>query len=60
MQVETCKDCSDRHPMCHDSCKKYQDALAEFRRVRDLCRQDRNNGATIVGLHINRVEKRKR
>ena len=28
--INTCKDCPDRYPACHDKCEKYQDALAEW------------------------------
>ncbi len=28
MTNPTCKDCPDRHPICHDSCPKY----AEYKR----------------------------
>lgn len=30
MMITPCKDCPDRHPICHDSCPKY----AEFKRQR--------------------------
>ena len=30
MAMTPCKDCPDRHPVCHDSCLKY----AEFKRQR--------------------------
>lgn len=30
MMITPCKDCSARHPVCHDSCLKY----AEFKRQR--------------------------
>ena len=28
VKLEPCKDCPDRHPICHDSCQKY----AEYKR----------------------------
>lgn len=28
IKLEPCKDCPDRHPICHDSCPKY----AEYKR----------------------------
>lgn len=32
MTITPCKDCPDRHPVCHDTCPKY----AEFKRQRGL------------------------
>lgn len=29
--INTCRDCPDRHPACHDHCEKYQEALAEWK-----------------------------
>lgn len=28
--INTCLDCPDRYPACHDHCEKYQAALAEW------------------------------
>lgn len=29
--INTCRDCPDKHPGCHDHCEKYQSALAEWK-----------------------------
>ena len=28
--IKACKDCTDRHPGCHDKCPKYQEEKQEF------------------------------
>lgn len=35
----TCKDCTDRHLACHDTCEKYQDALAEWNEYKETIKQ---------------------
>lgn len=39
MTNPTCKDCPDRHPICHDSCPKY----AEYKRQLKAERISRND-----------------
>lgn len=44
--LEPCKDCPDRHPICHDSCPKY----AEYKR--QLKAQRIYTGCTMCGFGI--------
>lgn len=36
-----CKNCSDRHYACHDSCTKYKDFKEELEKERALIQKDK-------------------
>ena len=36
--INTCMDCEDRHPACHDTCEKYQAAKAEHEKRKQAIR----------------------
>ena len=36
MILEPCKDCPDRHPICHDSCPRYAEYKRQLKEQRAL------------------------
>ena len=42
-----CKDCADRHPICHDSCEKYA-AWRKFH-LAEKAREKEQNASCYVG-----------
>lgn len=36
-----CRDCKDRHPACHDNCKRYATFKAEIEKVRSAKEKQR-------------------
>lgn len=53
MQQQTCKNCPDRHPACHDTCTAYQKAKAE----RDAINAERRRQNDITHAIIDGVVK---
>lgn len=41
MAIFTCKDCSDRHPGCHDHCEKYQNEKVAYEKRKADIRNER-------------------
>ena len=36
MTINTCKDCKDRFPACHDTCERYKQRVEEFHKEKDM------------------------
>lgn len=61
-----CKDCTDRHPACHDTCETYQQALGVWIEQKKAIKQKKRE-ATLVLRHevettlkaVNRNNKRR-
>lgn len=50
-----CKDCADRHPICHDSCEKYA-AWRKFH-LAEKAREKEQNASCYVGKrHLNKKD----
>ncbi len=54
-----CKDCKDRHMACHDSCEKYQDALAEWLERKRRIKAEKRKESEMREYNINQVKRMK-
>ena len=36
MTINTCKDCKERRPACHDTCERYKKRIEEYRKEKDM------------------------
>lgn len=38
--IKCCKDCKERHPKCHDKCKRYLEEKAAYEAAKEAFRKD--------------------
>lgn len=50
--INTCKDCKDRYPACHDHCEKYQNALAEWKEKKQSIKHNKRMYRQYDGFKI--------
>lgn len=54
--ISTCKNCSDRHPACHDHCERYKEQVARNNAIKEARRRD-NMECSIAVEHFIRAGK---
>ena len=60
MKITTCKDCTERHPACHDTCPKYLAATLEIESQRDAIRREKHKFTDLNSHEIESKQKYKR
>lgn len=58
--METCRNCQERYPACHDYCKRYKDAKAEYQEQTSIIKQAQKRMMDIDSFHYEAVVKTKK
>lgn len=45
--TESCKDCQDRHPACHDHCERYKEAKKQWDERKEVIKAARDKAREI-------------
>ena len=52
-----CKDCSDRHELCHSDCEKYREWKEQKDRVRAMRREEKSISDALFAGPVERKER---
>lgn len=58
--ISSCKNCSDRHPACHDHCERYKEQVARNDALKEKKRQDYLERSIAVEHSIRQGKKAKK
>lgn len=58
--IDTCHDCKDRYPACHDHCEKYKKAKEKYREQTSIIKQAKQRIMDIDRFHGDAVYKSKK